>query len=215
MAQDTRKSDGAKGEFEALTLTHLDGLYAAALRLTKNDRDAEDLVQDTFMRAYRFFDRFERGTNVKAWLFKILMNTFINRYRRKVKEKNAVEGAERDTVHARFMSQDATESRTHPEQYFADRQLSDTVLQALEALPIDFRMVVVLADLQEFSYKEIADILSCPVGTVMSRLFRGRKQLQEALRGYAVETGVLTAPVDEAAAPADLDEYRRRRASRG
>src|SRR3954471_6232524 len=188
---DFRQNNQSKAEFEELALSHLDPLYSAALRLTKNERDAEDLVQDTCMRAYRFFDKFERGTNIKAWLFKILTNTFINRYRRKVKERSVVEGAERDTVHERFMSRDATEYAANPEQYFSDRLLSDDVLKAIDALPIDFRLVVILADLQEFSYKEIAEILECPVGTVMSRLYRGRKLLQKYLLGYAVEQGVV------------------------
>jgi RNA polymerase sigma-70 factor (ECF subfamily) len=213
MLGDSRRPDAIKGEFEELTLEHLDPLYSAALRLTKNERDAEDLVQDTFMRAYRFFDKFERGTNIKAWLFKILTNTFINRYRRKVKERSVVEGSERDTVHERFMSRDATEYAANPEQYFSDRLLSDDVLRAIDALPIDFRLVVILADLQEFSYKEIAEILACPVGTVMSRLYRGRKLLQKTLRAYAVHAGVLH-DEEEAELPADLSEYRRRRTGR-
>src|SRR5215831_717043 len=184
----------AREEFEALALAHVDALYSAALRLTKNERDAEDLVQDTCMRAYRFFDKFERGTNIKAWLFKILTNTFINRYRRRVKERSVVEGIDRDAVHERFVSRDATEVAANPEQYFFDRLLSDDVLRAIDGLPIDFRLVVILADLQEFSYKEIAEILECPVGTVMSRLYRGRKLLQKNLMSYAVEQGVLQAP---------------------
>jgi RNA polymerase sigma-70 factor (ECF subfamily) len=173
------------------------------------------------MRAYRFFDKFERGTNIKAWLFKILTNTFINRYRRKVKERSVVEGVEREAVHERFVSRDATDFAANPEQYFFDRLLSDDVLRSIDALPIDFRLVVILADLQEFSYKEIAEILECPVGTVMSRLFRGRKLLQKTLKEYAQGTGVLRhegeadgAPV-AATAPAgtatDLEEYRRRK----
>lgn len=205
--------DHVRDEFEGLTMGHLDPLYAAALRLTKNERDAEDLVQDTFLRAYRFFDKFERGTNIKAWLFKILTNTFINRYRRKVKERSVVED-ERDTVHERFMSRDVSENAANPEQYFFDRLLSDDVLRAIDSLPLDFRMVVILADLQEFSYKEIAEILDCPVGTVMSRLYRGRKLLQKYLLGYAVEQGVVHLPEDT-----DFDEaskvldFRRRRRS--
>lgn len=202
-----------RDEFATLTLGHLDPLYAAALRLTKNERDAEDLVQDTFLRAYRFFDKFERGTNIKAWLFKILTNTFINRYRRKVKERSVVED-ERETVSERFMSRDVTESAANPEQYFFDRLLSDDVLRAIDALPLDFRMVVILADLQEFSYKEIAEILDCPVGTVMSRLYRGRKLLQKYLLSYAVEQGVVHLPentdLEEAAKVLD---FRRRRRS--
>lgn len=216
-----------KQEFEDLALAQMDPLYSAALRLTKNERDAEDLVQDTCMRAYRFFDKFERGTNIKAWLFKILTNTFINRYRRKVKERTVVEGVEREAVHERFISRDATDFAANPEQYFFDRLLSDDVLRAIDALPIDFRLVVILADLQEFSYKEIAEILECPVGTVMSRLFRGRKLLQRTLREYAEGQGLAVSSdvaegdsetaqegnLDNESSPADLNEYRKKHAS--
>jgi RNA polymerase sigma-70 factor (ECF subfamily) len=202
-----RKNSRSREEFEALALQHLDPMYSAALRLTKNERDAEDLVQDTYLRAYRFFEKFERGTNMKAWLFKILTNTFINRYRRKVKERSLVEGTERETVHERFFSREATEYAANPEQYFFDRLLSDDILRAIDSLPIDFRLVAILADLQEFSYKEIAEILGCPVGTVMSRLYRGRKLLQRTLRQYATAAGVLKGET----APSDLDAYRRRR----
>ena len=209
---DFRHNHRTKQEFEALVLAHLDPLYSAALRLTKNERDAEDLVQDTCMRAYRFFDKFERGTNIKAWLFKILTNTFINRYRRKVKERNVTEGSEREAVHEAFISRDASDYAANPEQYMFDRLLSDDVLKAIDGLPIDFRLVVILADLQEFSYKEIAEILDVPVGTVMSRLFRGRKALQKSLRDYAADQGVLPAKTPEAPeAPVDLGAYRRRR----
>lgn len=208
---DFRQPNRTKQEFEELALQHLDPLYSAALRLTKNERDAEDLVQDTCMRAYRFFDKFERGTNIKAWLFKILTNTFINRYRRKVKERTVVEGVEREAVHERFVSRDATDFAANPEQYFFDRLLSDDVLRAIDGLPIDFRLVVILADLQEFSYKEIAEILECPVGTVMSRLFRGRKLLQKTLRDYAESEGVFRHDGAPVVAPANLEEYRRRK----
>ena len=122
----------AQDDGEALALAHLDPLYSAALRLTKNERDAEDLVQDTCMRAYRFFDKFERGTNMKAWLFKILTNTFINKYRRKVKERSVVEGSEREAVHERFVSRDNTDFAANPEQYLFDRLLSDDVLRAID-----------------------------------------------------------------------------------
>ena len=206
---DLQKNDVTRDEFERLAMKHVDPLYSAALRLTKNERDAEDLVQDTFLRAYRFFEKFERGTNIKAWLFKILTNTFINRYRRSVKERTIVEGSERDAVHERFISREATEYAANPEQFFFDRLLSDDVLRAVDSLPIDFRMVVILADLQEFSYKEIAEILDVPVGTVMSRLYRGRRLLQKALAAYAVISGVLRVPVD--GEPVDLEAFRRRR----
>ena len=209
MFDDLRHTDPDRGAFEALAMRHLDPLYAAALRLTRNERDAEDLVQDTFLRAYRFFDKFERGTNMKAWLFKILTNTFINRYRRSVKERSIVEGAEKEAVHERFVSRDASDLAANPEQFFFDRLLSDEVLRAVDAVPIDFRLVVILADLQDFSYKEIADVLDVPVGTVMSRLYRGRRLLQKQLASYAVEAGVL--PAAEEGGSVDLDEYRRRR----
>ena len=111
---DLEKNDHTRHEFEGLAMKHVDPLYSAALRLTKNERDAEDLVQDTFLRAYRFFDKFERGTNIKAWLFKILTNTFINRYRRSVKERSIVEGSEREAVHERFISREATRIRRQP-----------------------------------------------------------------------------------------------------
>jgi RNA polymerase sigma-70 factor (ECF subfamily) len=201
----------AREEFEALALAHVDALYSAALRLTKNEGDAEDLVQDTCMRAYRFFDKFERGTNIKAWLFKILTNTFINRYRRRIKERNAVEGTERDAVHERFISRDATDFAANPEEYFFDRLLSDDVLKAIDGLPIDFRLVVILADLQEFSYREISEILNCPVGTVMSRLFRGRKLLEKSLRSSTHEEDLPSRSEKDESLPLNLNDYRERK----
>ena len=210
---DLRKPDPTRAEFEGLALRHLDALYAAALRLTRNERDAEDLVQDAFLRAFRFFDKFERGTNIKAWLFKILTNTFINRYRRSVKERTLVDGPERESVTDQLVSRDAADQAGDPERHFFGRLVSDDVVRAVDALPIDFRMVVILADLQEFSYKEIADILDIPVGTVMSRLFRGRRLLQKALAGYAAESGFGTG--DDGAEVEDLAEHRRRRGQSG
>jgi len=172
-------------------------------------------VQDTFLRAFRFLDKFERGTNMQAWLFKILTNTFINRYRRRVKERTVVEGAAREQSSDKFIVHETSETAVNPEQYFFDKLLSDDVLRSIDSLPIDFRLVVILADLQEFSYKEIAEILDCPVGTVMSRLYRGRKLLQKNLLSYAVEQGVLQAPRamelgSEAEEEADVLEFKRR-----
>jgi RNA polymerase sigma-70 factor (ECF subfamily) len=208
-----RSSEASRREFEALALPHLDGLYAAALRLTKNPRDAEDLVQDAVLRAFRFFDKFERGTNIKAWLYKILTNTFINRYRRSTKERNIVED-ERDSVQDRLLSRDAADAAENPERAYLDRMLSDDVLKALDSVPVDFRLAVILADLQDFSYKEIADILDVPVGTVMSRLFRGRRILQKQLAEYAVASGVLqTTKVGGSIGDGesiDLEEWRRK-----
>lgn len=192
-----------RADFEALVSPWLDGLYASALRLTRNERNAEDLVQDAVMRAWRFFDKFEKGTNFRAWLFKILTNTFINSYRRNSREKSLQDESERQSVEAQFFSADTTEQAANPEDYLLDRVMREDVLKAIDGLPIDFRMVVILADLQEFSYKEIAEVLDIPVGTVMSRLFRGRKALQKTL--LAAEQ------VDAAGAPIDLNAFRERK----
>jgi RNA polymerase sigma-70 factor (ECF subfamily) len=211
---DFKHTDRTRREFEGLSLDHLDALYSAGLRLTKNERDAEDLVQDTFLRAFRFFDKFERGTNMKAWLFKILTNTFINKYRRRVKERSVVEGAAREASNERFVTREPTESSSNPEEYFFEKLLSDDVIRSIDVLPIDFRLVVILADLQEFSYKEIAEILDCPVGTVMSRLYRGRKLLQRNLLGYAIENGVVQAgqamELEAQAEDAEVLEFKRK-----
>lgn len=198
-----RLGSSSKAKFQSQVEPWLDALYAAGLRLTRNERDAEDLVQDAVMRAYRFYDSFEQGTNFRAWLFKILTNTFINQYRRSVKERALDQGSEREAVQAQFFSFDATDQASNPEEYLLQRVMSEDVLQAIDALPIDFRMVVILADLQEFSYREIAEILDVPVGTVMSRLFRGRKALQKQLgeRGHG----------RDADAPIDLEDFRARK----
>lgn len=192
-----RQSDRSRAEFEELVGGQLDGLYGAALRLTRNGRDAEDLVQDAVLRGYRFFERFERGTNFRAWMFKILTNTFINQYRRTVKERSLVEGPEQAAVQDQVVSREAAENAAEPERHFLDRLVSDEVVRAVDALPIDFRMVVILADLQDFSYKEIADILDVPIGTVMSRIHRGRRALQKKLWDYA-ERNNLRPRVDSA-----------------
>ena len=198
-------------EFETLALEHMDALYASALRLTRSPKDAEDLVQDTYLKAFRFFDSFERGTNIKAWLFKILTNTFINKYRRKVKEKEMAEAPVEDVMFDRFVSAEQVRALQDPETDFFEKLLSDEVVEALDKVPVDFRMVVILADLQDFSYKEIAEIVGCPVGTVMSRLFRGRRILQKHLYEYAVREGVIAPPVSEEGTPIDLEAFRARK----
>jgi len=197
------RSNQSRADFEALVSPWLDGLYASALRLTRNERNAEDLVQDTVMRAWRFFDKFEKGTNFRAWLFKILTNTFINSYRRSSREKSLQDESERQSVEAQFFSADTTEQAANPEDYLLDRVMREDVLKAIDGLPIDFRMVVILADLQEFSYKEIAEVLDIPVGTVMSRLFRGRKALQKTLLAAEQAEG--------AGEPIDLNAFRERK----
>ncbi len=200
-----------RSEFEALTLEHMDALYGAALRLTRSPKDAEDLVQDTYLKAFRFFESFEKGTNIKAWLFKIQTNTFINKYRRKVKEREVAEAPAEDVVLDRFVSAEQVRALQDPEGDFFGQLLSDEVVEALEQVPVDFRMVVILADIQGFSYKEIAEIVGCPVGTVMSRLFRGRRILQKQLFEYAVHEGILEAATDEGGKPISLETYRQRK----
>lgn len=199
-------------EFEALTLEYMDALYGAALRLTRSSREAEDLVQDTYLKAFRFFDTFEKGTNIKAWMFKILTNTFINKYRRKLKEREIAEAPPEDIVLDRFVSTEQVRALHEPERDFFGKLLSDEIVEALDQVPVDFRMVVILADLQDFSYKEIAEIVGCPVGTVMSRLFRGRRILQNQLYQYAIKEGIIQPPKDEQTGePIDLEEYRQRK----
>lgn len=204
-----------RSEFERLSMEHMDALYASALRLTRNPKDAEDLVQDTYLKAFRFFDSFEPGTNIKAWMFKILTNTFINKYRRKVKEKEMAEAPAEDIMLDRFISTAQVRAVQDPESDFFDRLLSDEVVEALDQVPVDFRMVVILADIQDFSYKEIAEIVGCPVGTVMSRLFRGRRILQKHLYDYAVREGIVDPERDqETGEPIDLETYRLRKKDR-
>ncbi len=178
--------------FSKEALVHLDALYGAALRYTRDPRDAEDLVQDAFLAAYRFYDRFEPGSNCKAWLFKILTNTFINKYRRKVREREIREQLVEEEAPS-LISEASREALRDPERFLQRGVLSDDVRRALDGVPSDYRMAVVLCDLEDFSYKEIAEILDCPVGTVMSRLHRGRRLLQRALREYAVKEGIVQA----------------------
>jgi RNA polymerase sigma-70 factor (ECF subfamily) len=183
--------EAKRDSFEQAALGHLDALYATGLRMTRNPGDAEDLVQDTMLTAYRFFDRFEPGTNCKAWLFKILTNTFINKYRKRVREREIKDVLVQEEDAPSLMSEDVAAASRDPEGQIVGPVLSDDVKQALESLPYDYRMAVVLCDLEDFAYKEIADIMDCPVGTVMSRLHRGRRLLQKQLRDYAVREGIV------------------------
>ena len=200
-------------DFEQEALPHLPALHSAALRMTRNEKDAEDLVQDTLLRAYRFFDTFQAGTNCKAWLFRILTNVFCNRYREREREHVVLSEAESSTANLEQFVGGPTDGRD-VETAMLGRMLSADVEKALAAVPSDFRMAVILADLEDFSYKEIAEIMDCPAGTVMSRLFRGRKILQGLLHDYAVEQGIIQPAAAEAAdpqAPVDIAAYRRRR----
>lgn len=175
--------------FEDEALPYVQQLYATARRLTRSESDAEDLVQDTFLRGYSFFDRYQQGTNLRAWLFKIMTNLFINKYRRKMTELRVLTEGREDTC-VTMLSPALVEYCRDPEGTFFTGHFGDDVQRALDTLNEDFRMVVLLADLHEFSYKEIAEILGCPVGTVMSRLFRGRRALQVQLLDYARARGI-------------------------
>jgi RNA polymerase sigma-70 factor (ECF subfamily) len=204
----------SRTDFEKEAMPHLSALYGAALRLCRNDGDAEDLVQETMLRAYRFFDTFEAGTNCKAWLFRILSNVFRNRYREREREQEILDQAESSEAN---LGQFLASAPPDTESALLGRMVSSDVEQALAAVPAEFRLAVVLADLEDFSYKEIAEIMDCPAGTVMSRLFRGRKILQKLLYRYAIEQGIVkpdqgaadAADSRTADAPLDLDSYRR------
>jgi RNA polymerase sigma-70 factor (ECF subfamily) len=202
-------------DFQQSTLQHIDSLYSTALRLCNNEKDAEDLVQDTYVKSLRFRDKFQEGTNLKAWLFKILTNTFINKYRRKMRERRFL-----DESGDIFANTDETSlkanDRFDPEREYISKVLAEDLQKAIEDLPADFKMAVILADIEEFSYKEIADMMDCPIGTVMSRIFRGRKLLQKQLIDQARLCGIL--PWEEKPAVArtqdeaiNLSEFRQKR----
>jgi len=176
--------------FERDALQHLDALYRTALRMTRNPQDAEDLVQETYLRAYRFFDKFEPGTNLRAWLFKILTNSYINRYRKQATEPR-VDSLDDSEVFALYNHLDggaATRGATVVAQVL-DHFAEEDIKAAIEALPPQFRMAVLLADVEGFSYNDIAEITGVKKGTVMSRLFRGRRLLQKALLEQARAAG--------------------------
>lgn len=196
------KAKRLRAEFEREALPYADALYGTALRLTRNERDAEDLVQDALLRAYRFWHKFEPGTNCKAWLFKILTNTFINRYHKDRRDQELASAYD-EALTQDILVHEASLSSRDPEGALASRMLSGDVRRALESLPTEFRLAVLLCDLEEFSYKEIAEIMDCPIGTVMSRLYRGRRLLQRALHDYAVEQGIIKGVPTEGAATAE------------
>ena len=182
------KSDIQKqGEFEQEMLPHLDALYNFALRLATDPSDAEDLVQDTMVKAYRFFSSYERGTNAKAWLFRILKNSFINRYRRTSKQPGKVDFDEISSYYETVRSEYS--NTTDMEELMYRQLLDDDVTRALERLPEDFRTVVLLCDIENFTYEEIANMLDVPIGTIRSRLHRGRNLLRNTLLEYADKRG--------------------------
>jgi len=171
-------------------------LYSAGLRMTRNPADAEDLVQETLLRGFRSFESFTEGTNLRAWLFRILTNAYINRYRAKQRRPQETDLAEVEDLYLyrRLGNLDAVFSNRSAEDQLLEMFTDDEVKQALEDLPENFRLPVLLADVEGFPYKEIAEILDIPIGTVMSRLHRGRKQMHRALYEYAMERGILNDP---------------------
>jgi RNA polymerase sigma-70 factor, ECF subfamily len=189
-AEADSRSDDLETRFEAEALPLLPGLYSSAFRLTRNASDAEDLVQETFLRAYRGFSQFEPGTNLKAWLYRILTNTFINSYRKKQREPqtDSLEDTEDWYLYSR-MAERGTEPSA--ETSVIESLPDEDVQEALSSLPEQFRIAVLLADVEGFSYKEIAEITGVPIGTVMSRLHRGRKALEKRLWDVVRERGLV------------------------
>jgi len=179
-------------EFDEKVLDHIDLMYAVALKLTRNPQDAHDLTQNAIVKALRFHHKFEEGTYIKAWLLTIVRNTFINDYRQKTRRPTLVELTGAETTPSRF-PEPGVQFKPEREEYSEIVELlDDKVRFAVESLPEDFRAVVIKADLEDKSYKQISLELNCPIGTVMSRLFRGRKLLREKLRSFAQDCGLLS-----------------------
>ena len=209
--EETPEQRGARFERDALPF--LDQLYAAALRMTRNPADAEDLVQETFVKAFAAFHQFQEGTNLKAWLYRILTNTFINSYRTPPAPAAAVpDRADRGLAAGRSRDRTRRPGLKSAETEALEHLPDSDVKEALQSLPEDFRMAVYLADVEGFSYKEIADIMGTPIGTVMSRLHRGRRGLRVALENYAQERGLIPA---RALAPGPTQPLLRHRRDHG
>ena len=176
-------------EFEAEAIPHKDILFNFALRTTGNADDAKDLLQETFMKAFRFWDKYEKGTNIRAWLFRIMKNSYINRYRKETREPGMVDYDDVENFYDSIRD-DSTDSNDLQKRMYSN-MLSDEVISALQSLPEDFRTVLILCDIEQLTYEEISDFLNCPIGTVRSRLHRGRKMLEEKLHDYALELGFI------------------------
>ncbi len=199
----------ARRRFEQTALPHLDRLYGMALKLTRNQAEAEDLVQDALVRAYRFWHTFKPGTSVRAWLFTILRNTFITKYHRKNRRRAMANDLSQE-VAARDPGVATVSAVVPPPDAVVDhRGTRAKIDEALAKLPEDYRMAVTLADIEGLTYKEIAAVMECPIGTVMSRIYRGRKQLHKLLHAHATEMGLVEAP-KRPAPPVSLNAYRKR-----
>ncbi|WP_213813924.1 sigma-70 family RNA polymerase sigma factor [Glaciihabitans sp. dw_435] len=192
---DTTEPADPRELFEEQAIPYMDQLYAAAMRLTRNPSDAADLVQETFIKAFQAFGQFQQGTNLKAWLYRIQTNTFINNYRKN--QRNPYQGTIDDLEDWQLGSAESVTQSTSTRSAEAEAidHLPDSdVKEALQSIPEDFRMAVYFADVEGFSYQEIADIMKTPVGTVMSRLHRGRRMLRDLLADYARERGIEAKP---------------------
>ena len=184
------KTNEKHKEFEREALPHMDLLYNYALRMTNAAADADDLLQDTYLKAYRFWDKYEKGTNIRAWLFRIMKNSYINRYRKEVKEPGTVDYDEVKDFYNSIRDESADPNDLQ-ESVFGNL-LDDDVAKAIAELPEDFRTVVILCDIEGLPYEEIAEFVDCPLGTVRSRLHRGRKLLRARLADYARKRGYVT-----------------------
>jgi len=171
-------------QFERVALAQLSYLYTSAFYLTKDRADAEDLVQATYLRAFRFFDKFQPGANFRAWLLSILQNQFINRYRQKIRETPTGEWEKIDDVYKSMVEQDENMGGGNPEHHFVSQMMDDEVEKALRGLPVEFRTAIVLVDIEELTYEEAANVMECPIGSVRSRVSQGRRMLQVALKKY-------------------------------
>ena len=183
------KSTRKQQDFEKEALPHMDVLYNYALRTTGNQDDAQDLLQETFLKAFRFWDKYEKGTNIRAWLFLIMKNSYINRYRKETKEPDKVDYGDIENFYNTIRAE-YTDTNDLQEKLFGNL-LGDEVARALESLPEDFRTVVILCDIEGMTYEEIAEFIERPIGTVRSRLHRGRKLLQTKLFEYARKQGIV------------------------
>ncbi len=191
-----REENNRRKEFEDIAMEHVDSLYSMAIRLVFNKEEAEDLVQETYLKAYRFFNTFQKGTNIKAWLFKILRNTFINKYRKAVNLPSEIFYEDVESVNSNLsykQESDSGELTDTLESKYTElgNLMEDDVKHAIDSLPIEYKEAILLSDVEELSYNDIAEITNVPIGTVKSRLNRGRKLLQKSLWEYAKDRGFI------------------------